>query len=156
VNNYFTKLGEFGPECVPDPDREVFERGIFKAGDIIQIAVVELLDDFLGGFADFGVIVEPTHVWVHFSFHGDFHAETMAVHPSAFVPGWHMGQGMRGFKGKIFGKLDSHNYYGGQESRVSRWKRKGQKEELGFLGGLGNLGEMGGGWIRRPWLLGPR
>ena len=110
VDDNFAKIRAFGLKSIPDPDREILEGGVFQPGDIVEITVIELLDDFLGCLANLSVIVKPAHLRIDFSFNGDFHTEAVAMDPTALMPRWHMREGMSGFEGKIFSKLDFHNY----------------------------------------------
>ena len=105
-------LGEtrqVGTEALPEPAAHVLDRGILEPGNVIEVGVVELLEQGIHGAADAGVIVEPSGHGIGLPLHGDLHLEAVAVHPSAFVIGRHLGKSLRRLKREILGQSDIHD-----------------------------------------------
>ena len=76
---------QFRLQIIPDPFGDDFAGGVFKAGDVVQIMVVELFPVGLEGFGDFRVVHQPAELLVALAGDDDFGAEAVAVEAPAFV-----------------------------------------------------------------------
>ena len=94
MDHYLAEAGALRNQLIPYPYGKILKRRILKSVDFIQVPVVELLDDFPGRLADLRVIVKPAHFRIDLPLDGNLKAETVAVHPPAFMPGRHMRQHM--------------------------------------------------------------
>lgn len=67
--------GQTRLESVPDPDGQVLAGWIFQSGDVIEAAMVQLLENRREGGAHFGKIADPTQVRVDRAFEVQFDLE---------------------------------------------------------------------------------
>src|SRR5258706_1452182 len=77
--------GEEGFEPPPNPSREIFARGIFEAVNFVQVVVIELFDDRIGGGFDVAVVDEITFFFFYFALDDDFDSKRMAMQSAASV-----------------------------------------------------------------------
>jgi hypothetical protein len=103
VDDDLAKTGTFGFQFLPEPFRHSFNRGILQAFDVIEIRMVQHFQERFHRVADIRVIVNPAGFWIDIAFHGNFHLETVSMHPSAFMTLRRIGQSLRSFKSEIFG-----------------------------------------------------
>ena len=121
MDDHFAEAGAIRGEPSPEPDGEIFECRIFQAFDVVEAAVIELVDDFPRGLADFRMVIEPAHFRVHLALDRNFHAETVAVHPSAFVPRRHVRQNMGRLETEIPGQSNFHLKWNGLLNAAPCW-----------------------------------
>ena len=95
-------------ELLPKPVGHVLDGRIGETGNFVQVAVIEILEQWPHGLADVRVIIEPTGLGIDLALHAHFHFETVPVHLTAFVPFRRTGQRLRGLEGKVFGQSNSH------------------------------------------------
>src|SRR5690348_797834 len=81
----FGEVGEAIVEVVPDPAGEVFAGGVFQAGDIVEVAVVELFFEGSEGFFEVGEVHQPAGDGIDRAADGDFDAEGVTVEAGALV-----------------------------------------------------------------------
>ena len=85
-------------EGIPDPDRQHFAGRVFQPGDLVEAAMIQLLEDWRERGFDLGEIHDPARIGSRFAAHMHFDPKRMTVHARAFVAGWHARQPMRGFE----------------------------------------------------------
>src|SRR5579883_383963 len=73
-------------ERVPYPAREDLARGVLEAGDVVEVAVVELVVERLPGVVEALEVHEPAALLVERAGDGELDAEAMAVEARALVP----------------------------------------------------------------------
>ena len=113
------EAGELGFETVPEPLGNILEGGIFEAGNVIEITVVELaINDGFGNRGEFRVVHEPATHRVDLAFDHDLGLITMSVESRAFVFGRDIRQFMGGFKEKVFFEF---NFHRGERECDSYW-----------------------------------
>ena len=88
------------PQPIPDPHGKVLAGRILQAGHVVEIAVVELVVEWLKRPFDLGEIDHPAIVWINRT--GDMQLDTkrMPVHAAALVPSRYVRKAMRGFEGE--------------------------------------------------------
>ena len=89
-------------ELFPEPLGDDFAGGIFQAGNVIEVVVIQLLIERLEDLLDLGEVTDPAGVGIDLAFDVDGDAEGVAVQPSAFVPGGDVGEAMGGLENKLF------------------------------------------------------
>jgi hypothetical protein len=80
----------------------LFAGGIIKAGNFVEVTVVELFEERAESEGEVGVIDEPTEVGIAGTGDGDFDFEAVAVKATAFVGVGQSGKEMRGFELESF------------------------------------------------------
>lgn len=108
MDDDFAKAGAFRGEPVPNPDCEIFKGRIFQSHDFVERAMVEEFDDFPRRAADSRMVVKPAHARIDFALNGNLHAETVSVHPGAFVVFGNIRQFMGRLETEIFCQTDLH------------------------------------------------
>jgi hypothetical protein len=96
------QVGKCGFEAFPDPAGEDFAGGVFEAGDVVEVVVVELVVERAESGVEVGEVADPAQGWVDFAADVDFDSEGMAVQARAFVPGGHVGQLVGRFESEFF------------------------------------------------------
>ena len=96
------EIGEGGFEALPDPASDDFAGGVFEAGDVVEVVVVELLVERAEGGVEVGEVADPAEGLVEVAADVDLDAEGMAVQARALVAGWDVGQLVCGFETKLF------------------------------------------------------
>src|ERR1700730_8862712 len=89
------KLRQRGFCPLPDPDRDIFRRGVFEPLDIVQITMVELVEQGLEGRLDREKIRDKAGGGIDGTLKPQFHAIGMPVQPAAPVPFGHIRQKAR-------------------------------------------------------------
>lgn len=84
-------------ESSPYPLGQVFAGRILESGNIIQIAMIQLLEDRGERRLDIRKIHHPASVGIRLAGDVDFHAEGMPMQACTFVPGGNIGQAVRRF-----------------------------------------------------------
>lgn len=84
-----------GLEATPDPDREIFARGIFQPRYIIQAMMVDLGENGRERRLQIGEIHDPAGFSVGLARYVDLDTEGMPVQPRALVARRHIGKTMR-------------------------------------------------------------
>ena len=102
------EAGELGREFFPEPAGHELDGGIFEAGDVVEIMVVELGDDGAHGLGNSRVVVEDAGLFVDGAAHGDGDLEAVAMNVAALVAGGKLGQGLGRFELEILGDDDGH------------------------------------------------
>src|SRR5947209_3452086 len=72
-------------EPLPKPRGHVFDGWIFQAGNLVEIAVIEVLDQRSHRVADLRVIVKPSGRRIDLALDAHLHLEAVPVHPAALV-----------------------------------------------------------------------
>jgi hypothetical protein len=85
---------------VPNPPSKIFRRRIFKAGNVVQVVVIQPVIGRLERGLEFGKVHHPASVWIDSARHMQFDAERMAMQPRALMSGGHVRQAMRSFDGE--------------------------------------------------------
>src|ERR1700732_1400599 len=80
------KLRQRGFCPLPDPDRDIFRRGVFEPLDIVQITMVELVEQGFEGRLDREEIRDKAGGGIDRTLKPQFHAIGMPVQPAAPVP----------------------------------------------------------------------
>ena len=70
---------------LPDPLRKPLAGGIFQARNLVEVAMVKLLEDRREGLLDVGKVHDPPQVRIGFAAHMHFDPERVAVQARAFV-----------------------------------------------------------------------
>ena len=73
------EVGEGGFEALPDPAGEDFAGGVFEAGDVVEVVVVELVVERAEGGVEVGEVADPAEGGVDVAADVDFDAEGVAV-----------------------------------------------------------------------------
>ena len=89
-------------EFQPDPLGEILAGGVFQAGDIVQVVVVEALVDRFEDCLDLGKVADPAGVRVDLTLDVDGRTEGVTMQAAAFVASRHVRQEMGGFEGEFF------------------------------------------------------
>jgi len=92
-------------QLFPNPNRDVFARGIFESGNLVQVKMVQFLPNRFERFRDVGIIHDPSQLLITFPDDGDLDFETVPMQSPAFMRLGQMRQEMRGFKLKGFAKF---------------------------------------------------
>ena len=79
------QLGQGRFQGLPDPLRKPLAGGIFQSRNVVEIAMIELLEDRREGLFDVGEVHDPAHLRVGFAAHMHFDAERVAVQARALV-----------------------------------------------------------------------
>tara|TARA_R100000900_G_scaffold59112_1_gene47869 strand:+ start:121212 stop:121808 length:597 start_codon:yes stop_codon:yes gene_type:complete len=98
----FGQVRQLGDESVPDPDGQILTGGIFQAGDIIQVIVIEFLDHGFDQAFDFGKIHDPAAFCAWFTMYMNLDAVGMTMQPPTLMPVGNVWQRMRCLKGEFF------------------------------------------------------
>lgn len=86
VDAHARQFREQGFDLLPDPLGQHFAGGVFQAGDVVQVVVVELFVDRLEDRLDLGEVANPAGIGVDLAFDMQGDAEGVAVQATAFVP----------------------------------------------------------------------
>ena len=98
--------GEEGFEALPEPAGDDFAGGVFEAGDVVEVVVVELVYEGLEGFLDIAEVHKPAGLRIDGATEGEVDLVGVAVQASALVAGGDFGEAIGGFEGKRLGKFD--------------------------------------------------
>ena len=112
MDDHLAQCTERWLEPTPDPDRELLAGRILQAGNIVEAAMIDLLEDRRECRFDLGEIHHPAGMRLRFSRHMDFHAERMPVQPRAFVAGGHVRQAVRRLDLEYFENVHTFKDYG--------------------------------------------
>ena len=82
-HNDARKLGQGGFCSLPDPDRDIFGRGVFEPLDIVQITMVEPFEQRFEGGLDREEIGDKPGGGIDRALKPQFHAIGMTVQPAA-------------------------------------------------------------------------
>jgi hypothetical protein len=93
-------------EALPEPASDVFAGGVFEAGDLVEVVVIELVFEGLEDLLDVTEVHEPAGVRIDGAAEGEVDFEGVAVEAGAFVGGGNLGEAMSGFEGEGLGKFD--------------------------------------------------
>jgi len=88
-------------EPPPDPSREILARRVLEPGDLVEIAMVELIVHQAKGSFQLGEVHDPAGPLAHRAIDRHPHLKRVAVQPRALVLGGHVRQPMRGFEGEV-------------------------------------------------------
>jgi len=102
VDAYPRQLRKQWFDLLPDPLGQHFAGWVFKAGDLVQVVVIESFVDRLEDGFDFGKVANPAGIRVHFAFDMNGYLERMAMQASTFVSGRDMRQAMGCLKHEFF------------------------------------------------------
>ena len=108
VNDDLNQAREIGRKFFPKPAGHDLDGGVFQAGNFVEIAMIEQLDQGVHRPADLGVIVNPTRGGIDLALDDDLDLETVAMHGSALMTSGDVGERLGGFKTIIFGKAGFH------------------------------------------------
>ena len=98
---------EQGLEFGPDPLGQHFAGGVFQAGDVVEVVVIQALVERLEDRFDFGEVADPTGVRVEVAAQVDRDFERVAVQAPALVAIGHVGQAMGGLERKFLENFHS-------------------------------------------------
>jgi hypothetical protein len=109
-NHDARKLGQGGFYPLPDPDRDIFRRGVFEPIDIVQITMVEPFEQrFERGF-DREEIGDKASDRIDRTLKPQFHAIGMPVKPAAPVPFGNIRQKVRRLETERLGDLHTPTF----------------------------------------------
>lgn len=95
------ELREGGFEMAPDPAGEVFAGGVFEAGDVVEVAVVELVVEGAEGGFEVGEIHDPSGGSADGAGDMDGHVEGVSVEAGALVVGGDVGEAVSRLEGEF-------------------------------------------------------
>ena len=107
-HNHFREQRQLRFQSFPDPDGDFLARRIFKAGNFVQVPVIQPFPNRLERCRDIRVIHQPAEPGVAFARHDNVHFETVPVQPPALVRLRQSRQQMRRFKLKRFSEFNFH------------------------------------------------
>ena len=81
----FREQRQFRFQLFPDPRGDDFARGIFEAGNLVEVMMVQLFPQRLERGGEVGVIHQPAQLRVALARDDDLHDKTVPVEPAAFV-----------------------------------------------------------------------
>jgi hypothetical protein len=81
----FGQQGELWFELFPNPNGDIFARGVFQARNFVEEKVVKFFPDRFEDRFNVGVIHDPPELGIARAFDGDFHFKTMAVEAAALM-----------------------------------------------------------------------
>lgn len=146
VHAHLGQLRQQRLELLPDPAAEVLAGGVFQAGNVVQVVVVELIVDRFEDLLDLREVSNPAGMRVDLTLDVDGGPERVAVQAAALVPGGHVGQAVGGFEGELFeqfqwcafrsGKRGLQEIAGG--GRAARDADRSAATPFGFWQGQGN------------------
>ena len=102
VDAYARQLRQQRFDLLPDPLGQHFAGWVFKAGDLVQVVVIESFVDRLEDGFDFGKVANPAGIGVHFAFDMNGYLERMAMEAATFVAGRNVREPMGGLKHEFF------------------------------------------------------
>lgn len=108
MNDNAAQSGESRGESLPQPTTEDFARRVFEAGDVVQIVVVELFEEWLPSVVDQRVVDEPACLRVDGPFDDDLHTETMTVQALTLVAFGDMRKSVCSFEADFSNEADVH------------------------------------------------
>jgi len=85
VDAHFRQFRHQRLDLVPDPLGDHFAGGVFKARDVVQVVVVQLLVDRLEDRLDLGEVADPASVRVERAGQVQADLERVAMQAAAFV-----------------------------------------------------------------------
>jgi len=86
VNANFAEFGQQRLQGLPDPHCQVFAGRVFKARNVVQVIVIELLIDRFEHCLDLGEIPNPASMSIDRPGQVNAYLERMAVQPPALMP----------------------------------------------------------------------
>src|SRR5258706_5468929 len=95
-------------EAPPNPAGEIFTGGIFEAVDSVQVVMIQLLNDRIGGGFDVAVVDEIALFFFDLALDDDFDSKRMAMQAAAFVAVGECRQIVGGFEVGSFAKANIH------------------------------------------------
>ena len=78
-------------ESVPDVFGDVFARGVFEPGDLVEIPMIQRFPNWTNRNVDVRVVDEPSRPLVDRSADADFDAKAVTVQAAALVSGGYLG-----------------------------------------------------------------
>ena len=97
MHDDFGKLGKGWLQAIPDPDCQMLASGILKAFDLVQVAMVDLIEDRAKRGFDIGKVHDPPGMFAEIAGDMDFDPEGVTVQSRTLVPLRNVGQSVRGF-----------------------------------------------------------
>ena len=112
MDDHLAQRAERRLETTPDPDRELFAGRILQTGNVVEAAMIDLVEDRRESGLDVGEIHHPARVRLRFTRNMDFHAERMPVHSRAFVARRDIRQAVRRLDLEYFENVHTFKDYG--------------------------------------------
>ena len=97
-----------GCEFFPEPSGHALDCGAFETLDVVEVAVVELLEEGVHGVGDALVVIDPADPLIDGALDGNLDLEAVAVHASAFVILRQRREGVGGFEPEFLGESGFH------------------------------------------------
>ena len=97
--------GQAWLEVLPDPAREDLAGRVFKARDVVEIVVVELVVQRRERGFDVRKVHHPAQFRVKRAAHVHVHCKGVPMQARAFVPDRNVGQSVRGFDAECLGNI---------------------------------------------------
>ena len=97
VDDDLVQLWQAWFQRLPDPLREALAGRIFQTWNLIEVAMVELLEDRRKSLLDVGEVHDPAQVRIGFTAHVHFDPERVAVQARALVRRGNMRKAVRRF-----------------------------------------------------------
>jgi hypothetical protein len=97
-HNDACKLGQGGLHVLPDPNRDIFRRGIVESLNIVQILMVEPLKQRLEGRFDGEEVSNKACDGIDLAFESEFYPVGVAVQPATAVLCGNIWQEVRRFE----------------------------------------------------------
>ncbi len=92
VENDFVKAGQLIGQLFPEPAGHQLDGWIFQAGNVIEIGVIELCDDWPHCVGNGGMIVKDARGLVDGTSHRDGDLEAVTMDVAALMAGGKLGQ----------------------------------------------------------------
>jgi len=95
MHDHFAEKRQLRLHLIPDPTGEVFARWVFKAGNFVEIVMIETIVGRLECALHVSEIHDPAGLRIDVAAHLQFDAKRMAMEPRAFVASSNIRQSMR-------------------------------------------------------------
>jgi hypothetical protein len=89
-------------QAIPYPLRDDFAGGIFEAGNVVEVVVIQLLEEWGAGGGDLGEVEHPAGVGADGAGDVDLGAKGVAVKPGALVILGDVGEAMGRLERELF------------------------------------------------------
>jgi len=108
TNLHCAQCGQDRQRTLPDPAGQILAGGVFQAGNVIEVVVIELIENRFECRFDISEINHPTGMCIDFVSHINSDLKAVPVQTSAFMSIRHIRQPVRGLKMKLLINLGNH------------------------------------------------
>lgn len=81
----FAETRKLGGEFFPEPSGHALDSGAFESLDVVEVAMIELIEEGVHGVGDSLVVIDPADPLIDRALDRDLDLETVAMHATAFV-----------------------------------------------------------------------